>query len=108
LPFLAVRFADSLRFSDSAGAWELAILKKSEDRSNNSRPVSAPPCDARRLEGETKIVPIGNDCGYCGTTRAESSPLLKGGGSEAAGGLQKKHQRTFCNKISLDKSKILR
>jgi hypothetical protein len=38
-PHSAARFAGALRFSDNARARELAILKKSEDRSNNSRPV---------------------------------------------------------------------
>jgi len=53
-PHSAVRFADSLRFSNGAGTRELAILKKSEDRSNIPRSVFAPSCDARRLQGEAK------------------------------------------------------
>ncbi|MDR2709846.1 MAG: hypothetical protein LBB65_00630 [Burkholderiales bacterium] len=53
-PHSPARFAGSLRFSIGAGSRELAILKKSEDRSNNPRPVSAPSCDARRLQGEVE------------------------------------------------------
>jgi hypothetical protein len=79
LPFLAARFAGALRFSGNAEARELAILKKSEDHSDSPRPVSALPCDARRLQGEVENVPIENDCGYCGARHAMKSPLLKGG-----------------------------
>jgi hypothetical protein len=61
LPHSAACYAGSLRFSDSAGAREIAILKKTEDRSNISRPVSALSCDARRLQGKQKTVPIGDD-----------------------------------------------
>jgi hypothetical protein len=50
----------TLRFSDSAGARELTILKKSEDRSNISCPILALSCDARWLQGEEKTIPIIN------------------------------------------------